>query len=344
MNRNLKKYSLVDLLSDESFQDWCLGKSENSAKFWSHWVQTNPDQEDIVNEAREILGTFKTNKNKIDSSEVTESWEKLESRILCFHPGKTQHISHFQKLKNFRYLKYAASVAAVLLISIASWVIFFQTDFKIYETAYGEKISIDLPDGSTVWLNGKSLLKVPNEWEGVNGREVWLDGEGFFEVVELREAGLNMGFIVHTDNLDVSVLGTKFNVDNRQKRTRVVLNSGRVRVDIKKPKSVDTLFLKPGEMIEVFQIEATIKKKVKPTIYSSWVQDIIEFENTSLSEIVFRLKENNGIEVILDKELYERKYTGKIPNDVNTLINAIALSFDLEVKRKKKVVILSVKK
>src|SRR5690606_15777064 len=94
-------------------------------------------------------------------------------------------------------------------------------------TGYGETRKINLPDGSLVVLNANSELKYESNWQQAPMREVWLQGEAFFEVVKTTE---EKQFIVHTGSLDVEVLGTQFNVHNRHQKVQVVLSSGKVKL------------------------------------------------------------------------------------------------------------------
>lgn len=86
----------------------------------------------------------------------------------------------------------------------------------MYATQYGEQRVVELPDHSVVSLNANSTLRFRNDWSQANTlREVWLDGEAFFSVQKQEGAAGPAKFIVHTNDLDVEVLGTRFNVSNR---------------------------------------------------------------------------------------------------------------------------------
>ena len=80
--------------------------------------------------------------------------------------------------------------------------------------------SFRLSDGTVVWLNSRSTLRYPNKFSGTE-RRVELTGEAFFEVAPDE----SMPFIVNTDQYDIRVLGTKFNVfaykDNNVKTSLV---------------------------------------------------------------------------------------------------------------------------
>ena len=98
-------------------------------------------------------------------------------------------------------------------------------------TKYGSKTDIQLPDGSKVWLNSGSSLKYDKQF-GKELREVVLSGEAFFDVVRNAEKP----FIIHTTNMDIKVLGTRFNVKSyaNDKQSEASLIHGSIEVFIKK--------------------------------------------------------------------------------------------------------------
>ncbi|NDF46439.1 MAG: hypothetical protein EB125_12360, partial [Betaproteobacteria bacterium] len=109
------------------------------------------------------------------------------------------------------------SVAAVFLLIIAGWWIFrpaSETKREIaainqnqVSTRPASKTKLTLPDGSKVWLNASSKLTYGNGF-GEKHREIWLEGEGYFDVARNPDKP----FIIHTSVLDVKVLGTRFNL------------------------------------------------------------------------------------------------------------------------------------
>lgn len=183
-----------------------------------------------------------------------------------------------------RWYSVAASVSAVLLIA-TWWFLNQSASPEFYQTAYGETQAIELSDGSLVTLNANSTLEVSTNHET---REVWLQGEAFFEVEEVmqnndtQEGDQLVKFIVHTQELDVVVVGTSFNVRNRDNRTQVVLNSGKVWLEADNEK----LEMEPGEVAEATSQGQVVKKStVNPDAYSAWRENKLLCRNTTLEEI-----------------------------------------------------------
>ena len=91
----------------------------------------------------------------------------------------------------------------------------------------GQTYKLALADGTNVMLNAESELTFPSEFD-TDRREVFLKGEAFFQVTHNEKAP----FIVHTDQLDVQVLGTTFNVSgyNNENMLKVTLVEGSIQI------------------------------------------------------------------------------------------------------------------
>jgi ferric-dicitrate binding protein FerR (iron transport regulator) len=183
-----------------------------------------------------------------------------------------------------RWYSLAAAVSAILLVA-AWWFLLQPSQSEFYQTAYGETQTIALNDGSLITLNANSTLKVAANHDI---REVWLQGEAFFEIEEVfaddgeQEEYELVKFIVHTRELDVVVVGTSFNVQNWDDKTQVVLNSGKVWLEAETEK----LVMEPGEVAELTSEGQVIKTSVaNPDAYSAWKENKLVCRNTTLAEI-----------------------------------------------------------
>ena len=183
-----------------------------------------------------------------------------------------------------------------------------------YKTTFGQTLRISLPDGSVATLHANSRLSTTRNWDEGGDRRVWLEGEAFFEVS--KKPATLAKFSVYTSDLEVQVLGTKFNVDTRQKQTQVVLNEGKIKLllnDLDK----EEIFMDPGDMINYSSAEdELIQTKVNPEIHSSWKEGIQEFIKTPLEDIARDMEEIYGITIRIDDAgLGQRNMTMGIPVD-----------------------------
>jgi transmembrane sensor len=152
-------------------------------------------------------------------------------------------------------------------------------------TNYGERLTVTLPDQSSVVLNGNSKLRYAENWSQSSEREVWIDGEGFFAVQHTTN---HQKFVVHTrEGLDVEVLGTKFNVKSRENGSEVLLTEGKVKLNVGN-KSDNSVYLEPGELATVKKNKLS-KRVVEDKQYTSWVRSKLFFDKTTL-RFPFKMK------------------------------------------------------
>lgn len=227
----------------------------------------------------------------------------------------------FRSRKNlFRRL----SVAAVLLvlIAVASWILWPAGPSIEIHTAYGEQRTITLPDQSTVKLNANSSISFYENWEEEAVRQVWLEGEAYFQVTKHPEAGKK--FQVITRDLTVEVLGTVFNVNTREEATMVFLEEGKVQVALEKTE--EDILMDPGELVtySVKTQRSEKRKVVEEEAPASWKDGTILLQNVSLKTIMAKMEEIYGIDTRVEHEqLLERTYYFPMP--INNLDTAFLL-------------------
>ncbi|MFO8002474.1 MAG: DUF4974 domain-containing protein [Marinilabilia sp.] len=145
----------------------------------------------------------------------------------------------------------------------------------------GSRIRSELPDGTSVWLNGGSVLKYQIPFDK---RNVMVKGEAFFDV----ETDSLRPFLVEGKHGCVKVLGTRFNVKMwpDEDLTEVVLEEGDVEL---LPRNSDQKFgMKPGEMLVLDSKKKDLKRShVNPERYSAWIDGKLMFRGDDM-EIVGR--------------------------------------------------------
>ena len=227
-----------------------------------------------------------------------------------------------------RFMRIAA--AASVIAAIAATGFFMQQPAKKGSTdliaslekkqnTKGTKSTIQLADGSKVWLNADSKIQYPLTFEG-NTREIYLDGEAFFEVAKNPQKP----FIIHLANGTVRVLGTSFNIRayNNEKVVETSVTTGKVAFIPKYKnarKKQDTVFLTPNNKVRyLFTAE---KIAVLPTLASedkAWTEGKMIFKAMRLQEIAVELERNFGKKVIFrDDTAGDYVLTGSFQN--NTL-------------------------
>ncbi|MDT7828020.1 FecR domain-containing protein [Pricia sp. S334] len=171
--------------------------------------------------------------------------------------------------------------------------------YNTLNVPYGKQFNLELSDGTVVYLNAGTSLKYPVKFLDGGQREVFLDGEAFFEVTENKKSP----FIVNSGDMNVRVLGTKFNVSAypEERNKVVVLVKGSVELYDKNRKKdrVGTTALKPG-MKGNFDVERKniTTEPVITSIYTSWVDGELVFRNMAFSKILKRLERRYDVTII----------------------------------------------
>lgn len=225
----------------------------------------------------------------------------------------------------------AVFIGCLFLVGVYRWYT-GHTDTVRYTTQFGKTQSVTLPDGTKVTINANSELRVPVYQPEDSIREVWLEGEAFFSVRHTQD---HRKFVVNTSHgLRIEVLGTQFNVNSREERATVVLNSGKVKVQVPTPEQQSQWVMKPGDLVEYKPEDQRVnQQKVDTTLYTSWRKNLLLFKDTSLKEIARLIGDNYGYEVTFEEDSLARlQFTGSVPADQpELLLTTLAKSFSLNI-------------
>lgn len=315
-------FQAEDFLMDDHFVEWILHPSPETLSFWEDYKRKNPSKREELERAIELCRTLQLNNHYLTDQEAGLLKEKIRANM--------RHNQSSPVQKRFFSPWMAAAIISLVLVAGISIYKYGFSHTVVVETAYGQHQEVALPDGSVVNLNGNSSLRYSPELNESEIREVWLKGEAFFVVTKSPDTK----FIVHTDDLDVEVLGTSFNVDDRESVTRVVLNTGSITVHLTAESGEEKILLKPGEMIEYKKSEsAFVKQRVDPENYAAWKEDIFTFEGTHVVEIAQMLEARYGYEItIADSLLAAKFFTGRFSSEnVDVLLTAMEKALGMQV-------------
>ncbi|WP_207424793.1 FecR family protein [Desertivirga brevis] len=327
-----QKYTLDELIVDPDFISWVKNQKEVDGRKWLEWSLTNPENSRILAEARELVLELSLDADEPEQQELADLWNRIEASNQIW--DQKQGNNHFciRSIVTSWY-KVAAVAAGLLMLGVFAKIYLIQSTSE-QKTAFGEQRTVILPDSSVVVLNANSTIEYAEGWQQDKPREVFLDGEAFFSVTHKKNS---QKFVVHTKDLDVQVLGTKFDVNTRRSQTRVFLKSGKVKLYLTQidNKEVD---MKPGDMVRYTTSQKAIirKKVVKPQIYTAWLEKKLVFEDTPLLEIAHLLEDNYGYKVQFNhQELESLTFTGSIEsNDVDLLLTILQKTFNISIIKK----------
>lgn len=310
-----------ELISDESFVSWFNRTDAANYADWEQWIAAHPDKQEMVNHAVAILNLIRFQDTPVSSEQIKEAEAKLRLTINNSQPAKIISIKK-------RRIWYAAAAVAVLLIAIGVTVFFNPNSKSRLATQYGQIKKDKLPDGTEVFLNANSTVTYEKGWHEGKTREVWIRGEAFFHV---KKTPTHDKFIVHTDAFDIEVTGTSFNVSNKNGMSSIILKEGSVKIH---RSGEAEILMKPGDMVE-FSNEKIEKKTVSKPDYMAWMDNKLDFDNTTVTEIAKIIKEHYGVDVNIDgNNLANQTITGIMPNDnLDVLLQALDATQELKVIR-----------
>lgn len=206
--------------------------------------------------------------------------------------------------------------------------------FNTLKVPVGGFYTLKLSDGTKVWVNALSELRFPVTFTG-STRKVYLHGEAYFDV-EHRDS---LPFVVVTDEVEVKVYGTEFNVNAyAEKPVKVVLVEGVVGVRL--PESRQEVALRPNQLAEYARGMREIQvSDVNPYAYIAWKEGEFVFERETVEEIMERLSYWYDMEVFYaNDDVKKQVFSGNINRsehmeDILHLIGEVAIvRFDIKGK------------
>lgn len=171
----------------------------------------------------------------------------------------------------------------------------------------GQRINITLPDGTNVWLNARTTIQYPVNFNS-NERIVKLNGEAYFDVAKDK----TKPFIVQTDKYNVEVLGTKFDVESYSEtgQFETALMEGSVRISSLKD-AHESLMLKPNTKAYLHMGKLRVLPVDDLNPYR-WREGLICFKNESFASIMKEFEKYYGINIyITNRQVQKYLYTGK---------------------------------
>lgn len=218
--------------------------------------------------------------------------------------------------------------------------------YNTIETPKGGQYQVNLPDGTKVWLNAASSLKFPSDFTSKNKRVVELSGEGYFEVAQLKvtlagqKAAHKVSFIVKTNNQEVEVLGTHFNIScyPNDMETKTSLLEGAVKVSalskvIGNKSNMAEVMLKPGQQAVLSAAELSVKN-VDAASEAAWKNGYFVFKNEEMRSIMRKIARWYNVEIVFSNDFASRYFEGSISRfkNVSEVLRKFELTGDIHFK------------
>ncbi|RKR82141.1 FecR family protein [Mucilaginibacter gracilis] len=228
----------------------------------------------------------------------------------------------------------AASILALLSITAGFYIYHnrqatTQTAYEQQSTGTGQMKTITLADGTRITLNNRSRLKYPVSF-AADKREVTLSGEAFFEVNHEP----TRPFIVHTDKINVQVLGTSFNIQDYPDDVdlSVAVVSGKVGV---MQKNIKTAYLIAGDALAYHRLSGkTDLFKIDGRAVTAWQQGVLVFDNEQLESITRKLERFYKVSFVFKNQALKRSELSlKVKNQsLAVVMSALSISGDFHYK------------
>ena len=334
MANNLTKEEwqlLQQWLNDPTFVHWAEKTNELNEATWEEYFNQNPAKWYLAKIGRSLIVGVSFR----EISRTPQAGQKALAALLS-RVDNDESIPRWQPRtveKNYKHAwALAASITLLLILSAGIYWQFFFNPHVVVSTLYGQQLKTELPDGSVVTLNANSTLK----YQKLHPRKVRLSGEAYFEVKKLPATGED--FRVTTDDLEITVLGTAFNVNTRNDHTKVFLAEGKVSLDVPDANGKE-ITMNPGDLVSYSRKKNELVDLVSDASalkLASWKEGALIFKDTPLTEALFQIEDIYGIQFIVQFEALKKELiSGGVPiKNLDVTLSTLREVYGLKVEKR----------
>ncbi|HEX5170044.1 MAG TPA: FecR domain-containing protein [Cyclobacteriaceae bacterium] len=328
--KNYKDYSVDDFITDDNFIRWVQFPSDETNLFWSEFTAKNPRKLSDVEEAVRFLKSFGNQTPELPREKLLRLHQQIIDRIDVPVSASTVHeIVRSRSRKNRTYL-YAAVITMALLAFASWWLVNLSPSVDYIEPVAvqkkrsvshlrehvipkGKRSRITLEDGTHVWINADSKLKYSPDFLKGATRDVYLQGEAFFDVTSDK----SHPFIVHVQGVEIKVLGTSFNVKGYEGDSRIEATLVHGKITIAGDSAYDNVTLAANQRAVFLKEKRNllVENNVETDTYTSWRQGVLVFDDQPLYEILPILERTFNVSIHTDEaSSLDCRFTAKINN------------------------------
>ena len=326
-------------ISDELLINYLLGECTTSEKeAVENWLAHSEENKKHYEQFSQV---WDKSKSLVDAVEIDEdaAWERLQQRT-------AEKIAKNQKLSFRRTITAVAASVAIIMGVFWIWnanniepkgpkivkenpIIIDTPTIQIIESELATKIT-SLADESVITLNKKSSLETPEKFI-FDERRVALKGEAFFSITPNKEKP----FVIETQaDVEITVVGTSFNVKSFEDYTEVIVETGIV--ELKKANSI--VRLKANDKARIYSQDSIIKVERKTDdLYKYYRSKTFDCDNTPLWKVVEVLNEAYDEKIIImDKSLRNLKLDTQFDqDDIDIVMQVLEATFEFTVTKKR---------
>lgn len=296
------------------------------------WVKQSPDNNRYFQEMRNVWQAMNPAFNPSEIN-VFEAEKNILANIAATERNVVRVV-----------LLYWQRIAAIIVIPLLLLCTYFYLnknssqynaiEYQEVKSPHGTFSEVCLPDGTHVWLNGGSSLRYPLVFRK-GEREVFLKGEGYFEV----EADKENPFVVETGRITLRATGTAFNIEayNNDSITAVTMVKGKVDVAFGNSSPVAMI---PGERASFNNLtKQCLIAKTDPYKWYAWKDGLMIFRDDPLSYVFKRLGQTFNVNIDLrDTTLANAPYRATFEYEsLDEILRLLKMSAPLSFKQNKRV-------
>ncbi|MDN5217437.1 FecR domain-containing protein [Fulvivirgaceae bacterium BMA12] len=328
---------ILDLLENENFVQWVLSPNQETNHYWSKWLLTHSERKEDVEKARQIVLSTHYKKS---FTLPDEDYNQILSDVVSHHRRRIKESNDLIGRKLF-YKISGVAAAIVLMVGAALWyndnTLSTPSEHSISEvirkkTGSGQKLTLQLPDGSKVVLNAESEITYAIPFS--SNREVKLSGEAFFDVKKDPEHP----FTVLTRYTTTKVVGTSFNIRSYTYESETAISVLTGKVEVSDHNGHEAALIPAQQGVFDFKHDQLLVTPFSAEAIAGWKDGLLLFNNTPLTEVMDRLEKWYGVQFeITDGTLMEGKYTGRYNNaSLEKILDGVsyASGFDFKIKDK----------
>lgn len=237
------------------------------------------------------------------------SKEEKDNLKLLMHDAVWKNISQVeqkdQKVISIRKWIIRVTAAAVF-IGLCGTGLYFLLDEKSAKQNIAGSVArqtenriVRLADGSTVILHAGGTLNYPPSFEGLSKREVYLQGQAYFDV----KSDPSHPFIVHTGKIETTVLGTAFNIKANPGDVDITVTVTRGRVKVSNQNTTLGVIIENQQIVYNKQKSISVQKKVNAETFITWKEQDLLFDNVTVEEATAILEERFNVRIIFKDSL-----------------------------------------
>jgi transmembrane sensor len=322
---NFSNYQFEDLITDESFINYCLRSNPKDFVFWQNWIINHPERRILIEKSEYYVRNFSLG---LPENEYQEELAKIRSYIepdseTYSYPSLVRLLQWNNPLTIGRGKRKSViqwALPALVIILVTGYFIVQRS--VVAGSALVENFNngniplvLTLSDGSVITLAPHSGLNYPRHFDPAV-RKVFLNGEASFHV----SADTAHPFKVYQDDLVATVLGTVFTIRKERKDSSmtVELIKGKLRVEIIDGASspVQSIMLLPNERVVYTKYNQKLLKEKWELDKDPTLQQIsrLVFRKDDFNAVAIKIKAASGITLINHAEKKAWRFTGEFTN------------------------------